>query len=1090
MILALSLLPILVLLLLAAGRSQLLRLQDAAAELQRHFDLVMTAEEVYKSIGHQAVSLRNIALYTDPEMIARETERLYARREDAERMLYRLEAEELTAEERYWVAQSVDVFRRIADYQDEVLLLLAAGRTEEAIERMNGTGAELRDRFEQTVGEMANHWEKEMADRLLGAPADFRRAVAEGALASLVVVLSLILFLGRNIWSVAVRLKTVSDVMAEVAGGTAGLDTRLPVRRNDEIDRVAKTFNAMAASLQEQVDKVRSEHWLKSSVADLTASLAGAAQPETIARRFLSKAAPATEACFGVFYLAETPEGEAEPVLRPLAAYACPDRSRAEREYRFGEGLAGQAALERAPIELQAVPSEYLGIRSGEGGERTLAVIALPVLYSEQVKAVVELASFTPFTERRREYLAEAVGLLGVLLENAESRQRLARLLRQSQAMTEALQLQSEELQSQQEELRRMNEELEEQAQSLKISEEKLKAQQEELEQANAELAERTKMLERQNRELERANRELNAARLELEEKAALLAQTSQYKSEFLANMSHELRTPLNSLLILSALLAENAGGNLTEKQAEYARVIHASGKDLLALIDDILDMAKVESGRMDVEPSDVAIAELADFAEAGFRPLAVEKNLAYAVVVEDGTPESLRTDKRRLQQVLRNLLANAFKFTESGEVRLTIGPAELNGRPAVAFAVSDTGIGIPKDKQEIIFEAFRQADGTTSRKYGGTGLGLSICKSFASLLRGELTVRSEVGKGSVFTFIVGDYEGAPSGAGAAAAGKDEAGRDGAAARGVAGAAEAAAAGVAVPVPAAGAAAGGSDAETASVKRLLIVDDDVRQRAGLMELIGGNNVVITAASTGAEALALLESDAFDCLVLDLGLSDADGFELLEQMRARGLDRDLKVFIYTGRALTSKEEIQLKKYAHTIIIKDALAPRRLMEELERFLGGGAAPEAAKAAASPSAARAAPDLAGKKVLLIDDDVRNVFALTSVLEMHGMNVVFAENGAEGLELLRRGGGFDIVVADIMMPEMDGYETIRRIRRMPRFEKLPVIAVTAKAMREDRERCIEAGASDYLSKPVDAERLVSLLKVWLYPQPDEGRA
>ena len=971
MILALSLLPILVLLLLAAGRSQLLRLQDAAAELQRHFDLVMTAEEVYKSIGHQAVSLRNIALYTDPEMIARETERLYARREDAERMLYRLEAEELTAEERYWVAQSVDVFRRIADYQDEVLLLLAAGRTEEAIERMNGTGAELRDRFEQTVGEMANHWEKEMADRLLGAPADFRRAVAEGALASLVVVLSLILFLGRNIWSVAVRLKTVSDVMAEVAGGTAGLDTRLPVRRNDEIDRVAKTFNAMAASLQEQVDKVRSEHWLKSSVADLTASLAGAAQPETIARRFLSKAAPATEACFGVFYLAETPEGEAEPVLRPLAAYACPDRSRAEREYRFGEGLAGQAALERAPIELQAVPSEYLGIRSGEGGERTLAVIALPVLYSEQVKAVVELASFTPFTERRREYLAEAVGLLGVLLENAESRQRLARLLRQSQAMTEALQLQSEELQSQQEELRRMNEELEEQAQSLKISEEKLKAQQEELEQANAELAERTKMLERQNRELERANRELNAARLELEEKAALLAQTSQYKSEFLANMSHELRTPLNSLLVLAKLLADNAEGNLTPRQVEFAKTIHEAGTALLQLINDILDLSKVEAGRMDIHPQQISLPRLVEYMEATFAPLAEDKELAFTVRLDPSAPQEIYTDEQRLQQVLRNLLSNAIKFTHEGEVRLEVGraPADVqyadealkNTPDMLAFRVIDTGIGIAPNKLDVIFEAFRQADGTTSRKYGGTGLGLSICRQIARLLGGEIHVASTPGEGSTFTlYLPAVYTGPLSSwdSGAAPAG-------------------------------------------------------------------------TAAGSGPEP----------------------------EQRAESVPPEAA----PSSALTGLD-----------------SPRP--SDADRWQGED-------------------PLNGAKILIIDDDIRNVFALTSVLERHGATVVYAENGREGIEQLERNEDVALVLMDIMMPEMDGWATTSAIRKMPQFADLPIIALTAKVMHGDREKSIASGASDYVPKPVDVDLLLDRLRGWLAqsrsergpagrPEPREGGA
>jgi len=637
--------------------------------------------------------------------------------------------------------------------------------------------------------------------------------------------------------------------------------------------------------------------------------------------------------------------------------------------------------------------------------------------------------------------------------------------------------------------------------------------------------------------------------------------------------MSHELRTPLNSMLILSRLLAANSEGNLTDKQVEFARTIHQSGSDLLALINDILDLAKIESGNMEVEPGPVVLAELAEFVERAFRPLAAEKRLDFEVTVREGAPETIVTDEIRVKQVLKNLLSNAFKFTHEGRVALEIDAGTLeDGRRAAVFRVIDTGIGIAKEHQEHIFEAFKQADGTTSRKYGGTGLGLSISREIAERLGGRIGVESEEGKGSTFTFVVGDYSGpaaddafasalpglpadpvpaVPSSAVSASAAPSSAALSFAALSPGATPPDAVSPDATPPadasldapspggpspaVPSSGAVPGarppGADER---IKKLLIVDDDDRQRGSLMELIGGLDVVITAVSSGAEALELLKVDHYDCMVLDLGLGDTTGFELMEELKERGLLDRLRVFVYTGRELDSREEMRLRKSAHTIIIKDERAPERLLEELRAYLAeaaagaetgaaagaaagteaatgseaggadsGGAASRRGERGARADAAKEgapgtdgsrtdadAPQLAGKSVLLIDDDVRNVFAISNILEMYGMQVIYAENGMEGLDILRSmEDGPHLVLMDIMMPVMDGYETIREIRANPRFRDLPIIALTAKAMKEDREKCLEAGASDYIAKPVDPDQLISLIQVWLCPDRENRR-
>jgi CheY-like chemotaxis protein/nitrogen-specific signal transduction histidine kinase len=691
-------------------------------------------------------------------------------------------------------------------------------------------------------------------------------------------------------------------------------------------------------------------------------------------------------------------------------------------------------------------------------------------------------------------------------------------------------------------------------------------------------------------------------ARLGLEEKAQQLALSSRYKSEFLANMSHELRTPLNSLLILSKLLGDNEAGNLDPKQVEFANTIHSAGADLLNLINDILDLSKVEAGKMDVLPSEVRLAAVCETVRQGFSPVAIDKGLELVVRVEDGAPDALVTDEQRLQQVLKNLLSNAVKFTESGSVTLSIGPAPAEMRFAsavlaraqrvIAFNVVDTGIGIPDDKLRLVFEAFQQADGTTSRRYGGTGLGLSISREIARLLGGEIRVLSELDAGSTFTLFLPDtyvpiapmelVELGPAPArvipdldlrtAALAPGPLDipddriaiaegdrtllivepdqalarqlleqardasfkgvvAGRDGAA---LALAREFQPDGILLDVQlphADGLALLGHlkqdaelrhipvhvfaspddtrqvlrsgaigctedpmtpDAVSAAIKglaeyvrrdqrHLLVVDDDETAREAVAQLLGGDDVLVTGVGNSEDAVAALEAGPVDCVVLDLKLPKTSGFVLLERIKEDELLRAVPVIIYTGKDLTRREETRLAKYAETI--KDARSPERLLEEATLFLhrpGSVLADDQRLMLEQLHASAAALD--GKQVLIVDDDVRNVFALTSVLERHGMRVVFAENGRDGVATLNANPDVDIVLMDIMMPEMDGYETMGAIRELPKFRKLPIIALTAKAMKGDRERSIAAGASDYVTKPVDIEQLLSLMRVWLY--------
>ncbi|HEV7858140.1 MAG TPA: HAMP domain-containing protein [Pyrinomonadaceae bacterium] len=1018
-----------------------------------------------------------------------------------------------------------------------------------------------------------------------------------------------------NVNGLAANLTTQVRAIAEVSTAvTQGDLTRsITVGAQGEVAALKDNINEMIRNLKDTTQKNTEQDWLKTNLARFTRMLQGQRDLTTVAQMVLSDLAPLVDAQQGVFYVNQSNNGQ--PLMKLLGGYAYNERKNLASEFKPGQGLVGQCVLEKERILLTNVPTDYIRINSGLGEGTPLNIIVLPVLFEGDVKAVIELASFNRFSETHVTFLDQLTESIGIVLNTIAANSRTEDLLQQSQSL-------ASELQSQQDELRKTNERLERQAESLRESEELLKSQQEELQQTNEELQEKATLLAKQKAEVEAKNAEVEEAKWAMEEKAEQLALTSKYKSEFLANMSHELRTPLNSIQILSKQLAENKDDTLTQKQITFAQTIHSSGEDLLSLINDILDLSKIESGMMGIDVSDFSFADITDQLDRSFHQIAQDKKLEFSIEHAPDLPSYIQTDEKRLQQILKNLLSNAFKFTEEGKVSLSVSMAEKGGHfiqetlnraaSVIAFSVTDTGIGIPADKQRIIFEAFQQADGTTSRKYGGTGLGLSISREIARLLGGEIRVMSTPGQGSTFTLYLPHTYQAPLpsaptphmtdnvvtggwGKTATDAGinggnsaplalgevsessvikddrdslqpgervllivEDDPGFAGilldlahekgfrglVAMRGDVALALARKfkpdaitldiklpdrdgwtvldrlkhdAGTShIPVHIISgeeqrqralklgafthlqkpvsreklAAAFDNIAAFAQrgMRRLLVVEDDDTQRMSIVELIGNGDVQTTAVATGAEALAALQSERFDCMVLDLRLPDMTGFELIEKIQMDLGHTDLPIIVYTGKELTGKEETQLRKVADAIIVKEVSSPERLLAETALFLHRVEAnlPEP-KRRMLEQLHRTDPVLARRKVLIVDDDVRNIFALTSALENHNMEVLHAESGQEAIDTLQKMQDIDVVLMDIMMPGMDGYEATRTIRGMSGFEQLPIIALTAKAMKADREKCIEAGASDYISKPLDIDQLLSLLRVWLYRQEDK---
>lgn len=1072
LLLVLSTLPILVFLLIGTSLFQLTDLEEMKETTQSNYELSYLANDIHKEVKNEAISLRTALLHNDKEAQAKEIASLKQIAERVNQDIAMLQTKVVTRNHKEMVANLSRINQEFNVYREKVIQSTLDGKKQEAIYLITTDGVALHENFLKIISEITETFGEHVNSSQQKVIQDFRKQIIIGSVISLIGLLIVISIVFKSVWSIATRLNKVSGTMKSVASGEQDLSTKIKMISNDEIDEVASSFNTMVESLEEKTRKEQNLTWIKSNIADITTNLTRILDLESLSKTFLSKVVPLVDSCHAVFYLKEDGKENPKPRYKLLASYAFKERKHLSNTFVEGEGLVGQVILEKSPIILTDVPDDYIQVKSGLGEAPPLTIYVLPVMFKGDVKAVLELASFKTFTPEQQIFLEEMVSSLGIILDNVMGRIRLAELLEESQTLMEEVQAQSEELQSQQEELRLTNEELEEQTQSLRESEEKLQVQQEELEQANEELKERAKRLEERNQLIEKTNQEMEMAQAELEEKAKQLALSSKYKSEFLANMSHELRTPINSLLLLSKLLADNHNGNLTDKQVEYSKTIYSSGKDLLLLINDILDLAKIESGKMDVNPSKVDIKEITKFVESTFIPVANEKNLEFHIRLMEKLPPIIYTDSQKLQQVLKNLLSNAFKFTSEGEVNLIVERKIKNGQPVFAFSIQDTGVGIAKEKQELIFEAFQQADGTTSRKFGGTGLGLSISREIAARLGGEIVVESEEGKGSTFTFFISDYkeenqkeinsypEEAVTREQEETKTDDNKDTVQIESRNV------------------------EDIESSNhIKKLLIVDDDKVQRNSMMEFVGDMNVIIKAVATGFEAIEELKVDHFDCIVLDLGLEDTSGFELLEKIKSHCDFEKVKVFIYTGRSLSSKEEIFLNKYAHTIIIKDEHSPQRLKDELALFLNDGSKDKEESNSKNTPIIKE-KDLDGIRILLVDDDVRNVYALSNILELYGMKVTFAENGLECLKLLEEDSSFDLVLMDIMMPEMDGYEAIKRIRMQPEISHLPIIALTAKAMKEDREKCMEVGASDYVVKPVDPDQLISLMRVWLYPQ------
>jgi HAMP domain-containing protein/CheY-like chemotaxis protein/signal transduction histidine kinase len=970
-----------------------------------------------------------------------------------------------------------------------------------------------------------------------------------------------------NVNLLAANLTTQVRAIAEVATAvTKGDLTRsIQVGARGEVAELKDNINTMIGNLRLTTDRNTEQDWLKTNLAKFTNMLQGQRDLGTVGRLLLSELTPLVNAQQSVIYQMEN---ENVPRLQLLSSYADDERNGHSRRIALGEGLVGQCAADKRRLLITDIPHEVVPISSALFKAAPRNIVVLPVLFESQVKAVIELASIDAFTPLQITFLEQLTASIGIVLNSIEATMQTEGFLKQSQQL-------AGELQAQQRELQQTNEQLEQKAQQL---------------------AER-------NVEVERKNQEIEQARRALEEKAAELALTSKYKSEFLANMSHELRTPLNSILILGQQLGDNPEGNLSAKQVEFARTIHGAGTDLLNLISDILDLSKIESGTVTVEAEDILFANLLDAVARPFRHEADSKPLAFNVSLDPQLGRSIITDSKRLQQVLKNLLSNAFKFTESGGVQLKVSRVAAGWAPShpvlnqaqgvVAFEVSDTGVGIPTEKQKLIFEAFQQADASTSRKYGGTGLGLAISRELASLLGGEIQLRSSPGIGSTFTlYLPLQYAGPTLTARATgnilltplpaavsvmllpertieAIADDrhdlepgnsilliveddphygrvlvDLARDkgfkvlvantGAQALELAKQYQPTAVSLDVFLPDMlgwsvlsqlkqnpltrhipvqiitldedrqhGLARGafsfvtkpttmeGVDAALARIKeystrrrkRLLVVEDNPAERMSIAALLGHDDIEIEAAESGQDALDALRTGNFDCVVLDLRLPDMSGFEVLERLRKEDPPSDVPVVVFTGRELTLEEDAQLHTMARSIVVKGVESPERLLDETALFLHRVVAElPLEKQKMLERLNSSDDDLVGQTVLLVDDDARNIFALSSVLERHGMRVLTATTGREAIELIDSKPDIAIVLMDIMMPEMDGYETIEQIRNKGVFQRLPIIALTAKAMKGDREKCLEAGASDYLAKPVNTEQLLTVLRMWLH--------
>ncbi|WP_028585323.1 response regulator [Desulfogranum mediterraneum] len=963
-------------------------------------------------------------------------------------------------------------------------------------------------------------------------------------------------------------------------------------------DDLAISLNKMLETLETSDLRANREDWLKTGLTHLSEKISGEHKLADLCRIAITFIATYTGAQVGTIFVKEGDSlGSGDECFKLIASYAFRSRKGLANSYQKGEGLVGQAALEKKTIHFSDIPDDYIKIESSLGMTPPKNLLVIPLIYEGDVKGIIELGASFLFTPRYLDFSEQVGSVVAVAINAAMANDRLKELLEQTRR-------QSETLRNQQQELQKANAELEEQTAELKESEARLQVQQEELQASNEEMEEKNELLEEQKKENESKNRHLREKQEEIEEKARQLELATKYKSEFLSNMSHELRTPLNSILLLANLLAENEENNLNDDQVESATAIHRGGQTLLHLINEILDLSKIEAGQVELSLSATTPKTIATNFELEFNHLAKSKGLEFRTELGENLPESLITDEYRLEQIVRNLLGNAFKFTEKGSITLTIARPgagtiisrkDLDPSHAVAISVTDTGPGIPADKLNLIFESFRQVDGSISRSHGGTGLGLSISRELAQLIGGHLTATSTLNQGAEFTLILpetlsrdevqsvqarqqplappGETEAAPTAqaekvteelvAAPASEGSSSGksmliieddkvfatilsnyfqkngyqsivadsgesgvkyaiehkptavildiglpGIDGwtvlnelkknpdtrhipvhimsafdASGKGLQ---QGAVGYLTKPV-------GSQELRTAlesieyvlenEVKELLVVEDDATLRNNIMRLMETQDIHTTAAETGAQVMELLRSTRFDCMILDLGLPDISGFTLLDEIKKDASITPPPVIIYTGRDLTREETERLEQYSSTIVVKSAYSQERLLDETALFLHRVEQnmPDAHKKMIREVREKDS-SIKGKKVLLVDDDMRNAFALNKFLTSKGVEVTIADNGRKALELLEKEQRPDIVLMDIMMPEMDGYEAITNIRKNKKFKELPILALTAKAMETDREKCISCGANDYLSKPIDTTKLLSMLRIWMY--------
>ncbi len=971
------------------------------------------------------------------------------------------------------------------------------------------------------------------------------------------------------------RITTIEGVTAQLASGD--FSARSPDKNADDLGRISGALNAMGVALGKNFHELAAKAWLAEGAARIADATRSERELRAVADRLVGALAEYVGASVGTVYVAD-----ASGVLRLAGAYAT---TAAPDTFAPGEGLVGQALQSGETLIARDLPAGYLTVRSSIGKAAPSHSVIVPLMQGQRAVGAMELGMLREPRSQELEFLSANLDTIAISLNAAVAFER-------TQALLEETQAQAEELQAQHSEMEVVNAELEVQAQKLQASDEELRVQQEELQQTNAELEERSRALEERNLIITERNEEV-------QRQAEALAQSAKYKSEFMANMSHELRTPLNSILLLSRLLADNKDANLTGEQAEYARIIQSSGNGLLALIDEILDLSKIEAGKMTLEEENVPLVEVAADMESLFQPVAAEKGVGLHIAMDDALPGTLSTDKMRLEQVLKNLLSNALKFTREGSVSLAIAPAKEPGG-WIDFTVRDTGIGIPDEAQALIFEAFQQADGSTRRKYGGTGLGLSISKELAKLLGGKISLVSQVGSGSAFTLSVPVVRSAtsegeapeniavPSAATPAKPSPAPVPRlvapsipenipddrasispgdkviliveddvafarsllDFTRARGYKGVVavrgdegielakalqpagvlldielpvkngwqvmdELKASPVTRPIPVHIMSSHEVKRESmlkgavdfmakpfafeqmqeiftriehvlsGPARKVLIVEDNPKHASALAYYLQSAHINSDIKRSVAESIEALQKDT-DCVILDMGIPDANGYATLEEIKkAPGLE-NLPVIVFTGKSLSLAEESRIRKYADSIVVKTAHSYQRILDEVSLFLHlveGKDAKSSAGFTARPSALRDV--LTGKTALIVDDDVRNIFSLTKALEGVAMKVVTAVDGKDALEQLRANPETDVVLLDMMMPQMDGYETATRIRENRAWQRLPVIAVTAKAMSGDREKCIGAGASDYITKPIDIDQLISLLRVWLHEGP-----